>query len=450
MSLTSEITAEMMMVEMKNRKLISSEITMSWAQYFASIYYLSHKVPKTLKGEKVYVGADTPLKGLLCMGALIHAKAIPVLGSKSLLRQDVPLAQFEYADFDISLEDLIESHELGDLQAAVAGFFAAKDIAIAFSTSGSLGKGLIIPKSWSSLILEVYELRKILSLRDSSKFLSLIAPFHIYGFLYTFLLPLIVRADIQFARLEHGNLLLNETNRDDIDLFIMVPALWPLVRSYITEKKVSTIVTSGAAVGAAREREFLNLGLSTDLIEVFGSTETGGVGYRWIAESEDGRFKVMEGISLRKKDNKIFIKSPFLYPPRQEFECSDDFELFEDGRFFRYLQRKDRIFKLKGHRYSLIQIEDNLKKLTSSTRVKCFFEESSPLAKGGKLYAFCEAPPFDIIQMRERYTKVYDTPFPNFIHCLKTFPTDANGKITLSALMAVVQKNKLPIKDINR
>ena len=92
-------------------------------------------------------------------------------------------------------------------------------------------------------------------------------------------------------------------------------------------------------------------------IEVFGSTETGGIAYRRQHQPLQ-TWQPFEQVNIDAdpQDGALILQSVYLDNPDTWVKCDDKIELVENGQF-RLLHRLDRIVKIEEKRLSLAQLE---------------------------------------------------------------------------------------------
>ncbi|WP_407294777.1 AMP-binding protein [Stutzerimonas zhaodongensis] len=225
-------------------------------------------------------------------------------------------------------------------------------------TSGSSGEPKLIEKRLRQLANEVETLEACWGsdLGDACVIASVAAQ-HIYGLLFRVLWPLCAgrpflrRAqpfseDVQLASRKHPRFCwvsspaLLKRMGDNLD--------WPGLRS------VRRVFSSGGALDVeAAQRLLLRLGqLPT---EIYGSSETGGIGWR-----QGGTlWQPFVGVQLNQDDHgALRIASPCL-PPGHVEQTADAARIEPDGRF-ELLGRLDRIVKLEEKRISLPMLEQAL------------------------------------------------------------------------------------------
>jgi hypothetical protein len=91
------------------------------------------------------------------------------------------------------------------------------------------------------------------------------------------------------------------------------------------------------------------------VIEVYGSTETGGIAWR----QQHTAWQLFEGMALNCIDDNWQLHSPYL---DELFSLDDNLSLQTDGQFMLH-GRKDRIVKIEEKRLSLTELEQRLTEL---------------------------------------------------------------------------------------
>jgi long-chain acyl-CoA synthetase len=185
---------------------------------------------------------------------------------------------------ETGVEDyLLTQKTLGGLVDIIAAAQKLKAERLSFQTSGSTGTPKPCTHDISLLVQEVDHLATVLS--GTRRIIALVPPHHIYGFLFTVLLPSRMQIEVIDAR-TWGPSRLSGDLRDG-DALIATPHLWTyLVRSLPAFAAGITGVTSTAPMPDALTSELAARGLSR-LLEVYGSSETAGIGARGFG---DGAF----------------------------------------------------------------------------------------------------------------------------------------------------------------
>ena len=385
------------------------------------------------------------------LGCLL-AGVKPILDEKRLLNSCVVEgARAEYAPAPAAALATNKGGggETGEAGRMVERLHALRDWdapALSFATSGSTGDPKLVDKHWRALHDEALALAQLHDIRAGHRIVSLVSPFHIYGFLHTLMVGLVSGAQVVFV--PNPALLLDEACGIDgrIDLLVSVPPLWPVTKILAHRVGIGTLVNSGARFGAARTAELVGVGRAiAHSCEIIGSTETGGIGYRDLTATADGPFTLLKGLKLippADVDGRFILQSRFLYP-LTSYKMDDEISMVDDQHFF-HLGRVDNVFKYAGKRYSLSEIERLLAGLLGHDSVHCLFISRENHSKGGELIAVIESQTTLCENtLRREFVRSAGsrTPPPERFIIVPCLPRDANGKVERTALMRLATLN---------
>lgn len=151
---------------------------------------------------------------------------------------------------------------------------------ISFQTSGSTGEPKLCTHTITSLEQEIHELASILN--APTRVLVCVPAHHIYGFLFTAMLPSYLNIPVvegmEIAPSVLMRLVEDEPNINTI--LVSFPTYWTYLATSIGKFPAGvTGVTSTAPCPLTLKQTLLSKGIKR-LVEVYGSSETGGVGFR--------------------------------------------------------------------------------------------------------------------------------------------------------------------------
>ncbi len=155
------------------------------------------------------------------------------------------------------------------------------DPGLTFKTSGSSGEPRLVAQPIAALLQEVDALAAIFP--GAARIIALAPAHHIYGFLHTVLLPHRLGLPVLDAR-AHAPGSVARLLRDG-DVVVAFPTFWQAAAEAGVVWPGGVVGTSSGApcppqVGPALRRQNLSR-----LVEIYGSTETGGIGWRDDAEN---------------------------------------------------------------------------------------------------------------------------------------------------------------------
>ncbi len=233
--------------------------------------------------------------------------------------------------------------------------------ALVVYTSGSSGPPIAIRKRLTQLFEEVAALAQCFGerLADAS-ICGTVSHQHIYGLLFTVLLPLSVGRPFTARRLVFVEDIAAELADGGCRVLVASPAHLKRLPEELPWASVSGNLRAVFSSGGPLPDEALPLCLrllGQTPIEVYGSSETGGVA--WRQRQLDGAlaWQVLPGVAIRVEDGALQVQSP--HTDSQGWQTmSDRVRVTPDG--FELLGRSDRIFKIEEKRVSLNAVEQAL------------------------------------------------------------------------------------------
>ncbi|MBI1448953.1 AMP-binding protein [Acinetobacter sp. AC1-2] len=228
-----------------------------------------------------------------------------------------------------------------------------------FYTSGSTGEPKKIPRTLKQLLNEVQGLSQSFSFDEHAIAIATVSHQHIYGLLFKLLLPLaagrsfyapqmafpedVVQAQKQLEKLGLSNYLISS------------PALLKRWTTDVVLQHCQMVFSSGGKLESG-VRPFLN----RPIIEVLGSSETGGIAHR--VQDEDA-WTAFSNVAIRIEDQQLMVKSNHAF--EDDWITTGDGAAWSDAKCqtFKLMGRTDRIIKLEEKRLSLDAIEQSIQAL---------------------------------------------------------------------------------------
>ena len=328
----------------------------------------------------------------------------------------------------------------------VEGRIRRRRFSVAFLTSGSTSQPKTIVKKFESLAKEVAFHRERLKIKPGTVFLSTIEPDHMYGTLWRVMLPSAAGCPVDPEIILSPESLIAKMNAAEKVFFVTTPSFLKRFCAYAEQYDVPQncveITTSGALLdaetSAAAKRVF---GVAP--LEIFGSTETGGVAWRRQGESAAPYdWTVFDPVKVKvDAEGRLVVRSPFSF--QRDFVMGDGVELSPDGRHFKLLGRRDRLVKIAEQRVSLPEMEEKMKALDGiddAALVALEGEKGSYLGAVVVLdatrgAASSETPGAKILALRKRLMPLFPKgTVPKRYRFVSELPRNAQGKVQASAL----------------
>lgn len=230
---------------------------------------------------------------------------------------------------------------------------ASSNAIVTFLTSGSTGQPKMCRKRFSQLVAETEILAALWTL-PPGPVVSTVSHQHIYGLLFSVLLPLLSGRPMTASRAQGWDDIARHLASGGATLVTSPAHLSRIPGELPAGCRAAAIFSSGAPLGLQAAGDALTR-LGVLPTEVLGSTETGGIAWRRQAASGEP-WTPLPGVSAGlDADGMLIVSSPF---------CGDDSPIrtgdlvrFEDDGRFSLAGRGDRIAKVEGKKVSLSRVE---------------------------------------------------------------------------------------------
>ncbi len=229
-------------------------------------------------------------------------------------------------------------------------------------TGGSTGAPKVWSKTAENVFGEGFFLAKKYMVSEQDSIVATIPPYHIYGLLFSIVLPLIASTTVANATPSFPGEIIRVAKEHKATILISVPAHYRVLR----DKKLSLrLAFSSAGMLDAGTNKSFSANNPTGIVEVYGSTETGGVATRNRSAGEQ-YFTPFPVISWKINNQCLAIRSPYISPELLVgedgfFTTSDRVRAIGKTQFS--LQgRADTVTKVGGKRVDLEEISILIKR----------------------------------------------------------------------------------------
>jgi acyl-coenzyme A synthetase/AMP-(fatty) acid ligase len=373
-------------------------------------------------------GAEALLPGSRAEGAL---------ASLQLEFPRAPTLHDSHRGFGLRVPDLVTSSQgAPDTRGPGVSPLRADRRIATLLTSGTTAESTRWGKSARQLLGEAAFWARHLDLSPTDSILSTVPPQHVYGLLFGVLLPLQVGAS--FGR--SATLLPPEVAAAAATARATVLVSTPAhLRPLLTLQPgaldtVRLIVSSGAPLGVDTGRA-LRSRFGVEVIEVLGSTETGGIAER----RDDGPWVPLPAVHLMVGDDeRLIVRSPFVEDPEAGHVTEDRAELLPDGRLI-HKARVDSVVKIGGRRLDCAEVEARALALPGVTDAACVPFEVDSL-RGVEVWLVVAAPSWTPAGLRRALARHFEASLlPRSIRLLAALPRGEGGKLRKDALVAAVR-----------
>jgi acyl-coenzyme A synthetase/AMP-(fatty) acid ligase len=321
-------------------------------------------------------------------------------------------------------------------------------------TSGTTGPAQAIPKKLAQMSREVMTLEQQFGERlGTAEIVATVSHQHIYGLLFRVLWPLVGGRALHARAFPYFEELIPVLSTRECVL-VSSPAHLQRLPEHPSwaqaRPRLRAVFSSGGPLTfkVAQETERL---LGSVPMEVYGSSETGGIAWRQQRAKSDAAWSPFPGVAWRvdPQDGVLEVRSPNL-PNDDWFQMADRAEPSVPGQFM-LKGRIDRIVKIEGKRISLTAIETALKKSPLVT------DASAVMAEGVRQRIAAFVVPSEIgwheftgrgklalnRSLRDLLRQFIEpVGLPRIWYYLKALPINAQGKTTFAELIASLEGKK--------
>jgi acyl-coenzyme A synthetase/AMP-(fatty) acid ligase len=255
------------------------------------------------------------------------------------------------------------AYEAGATRGAlpVANISAERELLKLF-TGGSTGAPKIWSKSAANIFGEALYMADRYRINETDIIAATVTPYHIYGLLFSVLVPLVSSARVLAATPSFPAEIADLVQQESATVLVSVPAHYRVLKGRSLGSSLQQAFSSAGMLAKGDSLDFSRCN-SVGVVEVYGSTETGGLATRNRA-AEQEYFRPLERVEWQIKEERLYVRSPFLSPDiatnPDGFFLSGDRVQRQGEEGFSLHGRADAITKVAGVRVDLDEVRDVL------------------------------------------------------------------------------------------
>lgn len=235
---------------------------------------------------------------------------------------------------------------------------SAQSLLLHIFTGGSTGTPQIWSKTAENIFGEALFLADRYGVTAHDCILATIPPYHIYGLLFSVVLPLVSSATVINETPSFPGEIAELAGERGVTILASVPAHYRVLQDVQLHPSLRLAFSSAGMLDATDNKLFCRTN-NKGVVEVYGSTETGGIATR-NRSLGDEYFTPFSTIDWKIIDHRLAVKSPYISPDLPVdnegfYIAGDRVEAREEGQFS--LQgRADTVTKVGGKRVDLEEI----------------------------------------------------------------------------------------------
>jgi acyl-coenzyme A synthetase/AMP-(fatty) acid ligase len=235
-----------------------------------------------------------------------------------------------------------------------------------FFTGGSTGT----PKRWlktpRNLFGEALFHARRWAVTETDRILSTTAPFHIYGFLFTVLLPLVSGASVEGKTPSFPQEIREALTAFSPTILVSVPMHYRILNGGQIPAGALRLAFSSAGKLPEKDGAYFHRETGIPVIEVYGSTETGGIAFKCAGRGER-MLSAFDVLDWKISDETLCVRSGFISPElpldREGYYQTQDRVKACPQSGFELLGRADGIVKIGGKRVDLEEVQAKIRQL---------------------------------------------------------------------------------------
>jgi len=230
-------------------------------------------------------------------------------------------------------------------------------------TGGSTGRPQLCSKTPEKLLGEALYLCEKFGLSADDRIVAAVPPYHIYGLLYSVLVPFVASAAVLDQRPAFPREIERAVRDHEATTLVAAPIHYRALRDSAPRNSRLRMAFSSASMLADEDNAAFCRRTGAPIHEVYGSTETGGVASRCRARGQSA-FQVFDGVDWKIDSGHLMVRSAFMSPEPDRHadgfvKIGDRARRTGDGGFL-LLGRSDGIVKVAGKRVDLENIREKI------------------------------------------------------------------------------------------
>jgi acyl-coenzyme A synthetase/AMP-(fatty) acid ligase len=309
-------------------------------------------------------------------------------------------------------------------------------------TGGSTGTPQIWAKTGENLFGEGFSLARHFAVTEKDCLVATVPPYHIYGLLFSVILPLVSGASVGMATPSFPGEIGEVIQEQGATLLAGIPPHYRALRGKTIAGSSLRLAFSSAGMLDAEDNEAFSRLNDVGIVEVYGSTETGGIATRNRHLGETA-FTAFPDVSWQIKEERLCVRSPFLSPELPVagdgfFTTGDRVERSGTSQFI-LKGRVDGVTKVGGKRVDLEEVRAVIKKVPKvSDCVVMALPDSG--GREHRIVALVQGAEVEMNLLRQTLADSLEFyALPRVLKTINRIPLQENGKYDRDAIIQFLE-----------
>ncbi len=307
-------------------------------------------------------------------------------------------------------------------------------------TGGSTQKPRIWSKSPLNLLGEALLQATLHGIGPTDTILATVSPLHIYGLLFSVLIPLVSGAAVVPGTPVFPAEILDSVEQFSASVLVSIPAHYRALGTGLAfGGSLKTAFSSAGPLAPETGAAFTNR-TGVPVVEVYGSTETGGIATRCrsVGESE---YIPLSVVDWQVSGSHLSVRSPFLsagLPTNEDgFYQTDDKAVLGESGGFLLGGRTDSVIKVGGKRVDLETIRESLLRIEAVTNA-CVLAMPAGGTRGNTITALVETNQDRETLIAKLAMFLEPHEMPKRLYTIGILPLTAAGKVDREAIAQII------------
>ena len=308
-------------------------------------------------------------------------------------------------------------------------------------TGGSTGTPQIWSKTGENLFGEGFSLARHFAVTEKDCIVATVPPYHIYGLLFSVILPLVSGASVIMDSPSYPGEIADAIQQQGATLLAGIPPHYRALHGKKVAASALRLAFSSAGMLDADDNEAFTHLNKVGIVEVYGSTETGGIATRNRSAGETS-FTTFPTVEWTIKEERLCVRSPYLSPELPMagdgyFTTGDRVEQCGTTQFI-LKGRVDGVTKVGGKRVELEEVRAIIKKVrTVSDCVVMALPE--PGGREHRIVALIQGTEVEMDLLRKTLvTSLEFYALPRLLKTIDRIPLQENGKYDRDAIIGLL------------
>jgi acyl-coenzyme A synthetase/AMP-(fatty) acid ligase len=299
-----------------------------------------------------------------------------------------------------------------------------------FFTGGSTGRPKLWTKTAQNLFGEAFFLSHKFNINKNDCIIATMPPYHIYGFLFSVLVPFVSSSKVIGNICSFPQEIRNSLEKNFPTILASIPVHYRILKDGEIPGDSLRMAFSSAGKLDDTDADYFYQKTGVELVEIYGSTETGGIASQCRARGERN-LQAFEIIDWKVVNERLYVRSPFISSDiaidQDGFYQTGDRVRIDNKNCFSLIGRVDGLVKVGGKRVDLEDVRNKIIQIHGVTDAIAF---AIPDSRGreNRICALVQGK-IEIEHLKSSISQIVEPyALPRHIRLVENIPISASGK----------------------